>query len=261
MRRNERRAAVQRACEWRVPVECGDRSEAPVQDVSPIGPARAADGWCYHRTVRLAHSPHPFATLRVPTSLDPLRVLVSGCLMGLSCGVDGTDYGMGGALDALLLLPTVKAIPFCPEDHAMGTPRTMPDIHGGDGFDVLDGRARVLDEHGGDLTEPMVAGARAMIGHATAHRVELAILTDMSAACGSQVISDGCRLVKNRRYTAGVGVATALLLRSGIAVFSQRDYRTLGALRALLDPAFAPDGTAIDHHETAWHRDYFRTGR
>ena len=50
-------------------------------------------------------------------------------------------------------------MPFCPEDHRLGTPRTMPDLHGGDGHDVLDGTARVRDEHGADLTEALLAGA------------------------------------------------------------------------------------------------------
>jgi uncharacterized protein YbbK (DUF523 family) len=209
----------------------------------------------------LAHSPDALAAVRTPSSADPLRVLVSGCLAGLPCGVDGTDYGMGGALRELLSLPTVRAISFCPEDDGIGTPRTMPDIHGGDGNDVLEGRARVLDEHGRDLTEAMVRGARNMLAHAQARSAELAILTDMSAACGSQVISDGCRLVEHRRYQVGVGVATALLLRHGIPVVSQRDYRTLGRIRALLDPAFAPDPAAVDHHETTWYVSYFGAPR
>lgn len=139
----------------------------------------------------------------------------------------------------------------------MGTPRTMPDIHGGDGFDVLDGRARVLDEHAADLTESMLRGARGMLEHALACRAELAILTDMSAACGSQVVSDGCRLVSLRRYRRGAGVAAALLMRNNIPVVSQRDFRTLERLRAKLDPTYHPDNQARDHHETAWYRSYF----
>jgi uncharacterized protein YbbK (DUF523 family) len=175
----------------------------------------------------------------------------------MPCGVDGTDYGLGGALRHLLSLPTVKPIPFCPEHHGMGTPRSTPDIHGGDGYDVLDGRARVLDEHGVDLTQKMIVGARAMLAGAQANGVELAILTDVSAACGSQVISDGCRLDSERRYRVGVGVATALLVRNGFLVVSQRDHRTLGHIRALLDPSFQLDATATDHHETQWYRGYF----
>jgi uncharacterized protein YbbK (DUF523 family) len=207
--------------------------------------------------VLLAHSAEGVGAVRIPTSLDPLRVLVSGCIAGMPCGTDGTDYGLGGVLRPLLSLPTVKTTAFCPEHHGIGTPRSTPDIHGGDGYDVLDGRARVLDEQGIDLTEKMIVGARAMLADAQANRIELAILTDMSAACGSQVISSGCRLVSERRYRVGVGVATALLVRNGFFVVSQRDYRTLGGIRALLDPTFQLDPTATDHHETSWYRRYF----
>ncbi len=205
----------------------------------------------------LAHNEQAVRALRVPSATEPLRILVSGCLAGLPCGVDGTDYGMGHVLDAILRLPTVSVLAFCPEHHGIGTPRRMPDIHGGDGFDVLDGRARVYDERGEDLTRGMIVGARAMLDAARLQRAEVAILTDLSAACGSQVISDGPRLVPGRRYRTGVGVATATLLRGGIAVVSQRDHRTLGRLREILTPGFVADPAAIDHHETAWFQEYF----
>jgi uncharacterized protein YbbK (DUF523 family) len=209
------------------------------------------------RSLLLARSLDAIAGLRAATPEDPLRVLLSGCLFGLPCGVEGTDYGLGAAVPWLAALSVVSVTTFCPEAHGMGVPRAMPDIHGGDGFDVLDGRARVLDENGADLTAAMLAGARAMLERARAHRAELAVLTDMSAACGSQVISDGCRFDEPRRYQVGVGVATALLLRSGTPVVSQRDHRTLGALRARLDPTFSPAADALDHHESAWVRATF----
>lgn len=190
--------------------------------------------------------------LRPPTPDEPWRILVSGCLAGWRCGVDGDDYGLGAVLPDLLALPTVRALPFCPEQEGLGTPRTMPDIQGGDGFDVIAGRARVLDQHGADLTEGMLRGARAMLAFAIASRVELAILTDSSAACGSQVISDGCRLVPVRRFQKGVGVATALLLDAGVPVVSQRDFHTLRLLRARLEPGRADASGAPDHHEHPW---------
>src|SRR5689334_16124518 len=151
-------------------------------------------------TMLLAHHREALGALRQPTQRDPLRVLVSGCLAGWGCGVDGGEYGFGVRFADWLALPTLRALPFCPEQHGMGTPRTMPDIHGGDGFDVIAGRARVLDEQGRDLTAQMLAGAQAMLAFARQQHAELAILTDMSAACGSQVISDGCRLVEERRW-------------------------------------------------------------
>jgi uncharacterized protein YbbK (DUF523 family) len=200
----------------------------------------------------LAYHPALVDELRTPTAADPWRVLVSGCLASWPCGVDGSDYGLGTALRELAALPTFRALPFCPEQHALGTPRTMPDIHGGDGVDVAAGRAKVEDEHGADLTGGMLEGARAMLAFAKESRAELAILTDASAACGSQVISDGCRLVPVRKHQKGVGVATALLLEAGIHVVSQRDFRTLALLRARLEPGYSPPEDLRDHHEHAW---------
>jgi uncharacterized protein YbbK (DUF523 family) len=134
----------------------------------------------------------------------------------------------------------------------MGTPRTMPDLHGGDGFDVLDKRARILDEKGTDLTREMLAGAREMLALAQREKIDFAVLTDRSAACGSQVISIGCRFEEPVHHARGVGVATALLLRHGFHVVSQRDPRTLGILGARLDPSFGPIDEAVDHHESPW---------
>lgn len=208
--------------------------------------------------MKLVDHPELVDALPEPTANDPWRVLVSGCLAGWACGVDGTDYGMGTALAWLASLPNVRLVPCCPEDLGLGTPRTMPDIHGdaghgrGDGFAVLDGRARVLDEHGRDLTQGMLVGAEAMLATARAAAVHFAILTDMSAACGSQVISDGSRFASPRRYQRGVGVATAMLLRAGVHVVAQRDHATLGRLRARLDPGFVVDPEARDHHRHLW---------
>jgi uncharacterized protein YbbK (DUF523 family) len=187
--------------------------------------------------------------MRAPTAGEPWRILVSGCLFGLKVGVNGTDYGLGAARPEW---PHVQWVPFCPEDYRLGTPRTMPDLHGGDGFDVLDGTARVLDENRADLTERMLAGAEAMVALAHKHDVDFALLTDRSGACGSQVISVGCRFEEPIDHRKGVGVAAAALLRAGIAVVSQRDYATLERLRAKTDPSHTPDPDALDHHEHPW---------
>lgn len=200
----------------------------------------------------LAYEPSEVAALRTPTASDPWRVLLSGCLAAWPCGTDGTDNGMGEVLRELLALPNIRALPFCPEQLTLGTPRSMPDIHGGDGVDVIEGQAKVLDQHGNDLTEAMLAGAQAMLAHAQEVRADLAILTDMSAACASQIISDGCRLVAERRYRKGVGVAAAMLLRAGIAVVSQRDHRTLALLRERLQAGYAVPPEARDHHHHPW---------
>lgn len=209
----------------------------------------------------LPHDPAALAALRTPSADDPWRVLLSGCMAGWGCGVDGTSYDMAGAVPWLVGLATVKIYPFCPEDVGLGTPRPMPDLHGGDGRDCLAGRARVLDPSGQDLTAGMVVGARAMARFAQENRIELAILTDASAACGTQVLSEGCRFDQPRRHQRGVGVAAAALLELGLPLVSNRDYRTLGRLRALAEPGFVPDPGWLDHQDHPWVIGYFGATR
>jgi uncharacterized protein YbbK (DUF523 family) len=189
------------------------------------------------------------------TAKQPLRIIVSGCLAGLKVGVDGTTYGEHPTIAELLAFPCVKATPFCPENFSFGTPRPCPDIHGGDGHDVLAGRARVLIPSGEDWTVGMVAAAREMLSVARAEDVRLAVLMDISAACGSQVIYAGKRRVAP--YRIGRGVAAALLAEAGIPIVSQRDWKTLDRIFCKLDPSRSPDERLKDHHESDWYHEYF----
>lgn len=189
------------------------------------------------------------------TEERPLRVLVSGCLAGRACGVDGSTYGDHPLVASFLALPNVRGVDFCPENFAFGTPRATPNIRSGDGHDVLDGRARVRTDDGNDWTDGMLRGADQMLSVARGHDIHLALLMDVSAACGSQVIYDGPRHLAV--YRAGPGVAAAALIRAGIPVVSQRDLRTLGLVfRRLGHPRLAPT-TEHDHHETEWYLRYF----
>ena len=186
-----------------------------------------------------------------------LRILCSACLHGRACGWDATNNGEYPVAHKLITHPRVEVVPFCPEDFAYGTPRDMSDIHGGNGYDVLDGKAKVLSEKGEDWTEGMVNAAHKMRALAQKENVHLALLLDMSAACGSQVISVGSRFSENRLYQKGPGLCAALLMRNGIKVVSQRDYRTLDVMLSLLDEDHQSDPSLVDHHETAWYKEYF----
>ena len=90
-------------------------------------------------------------------------------------------------------------------------------------------------------------------------RVRLAVLTDISAACGSQVIYRGAR--KDGHRQAGRGVCAALLIRHGIRVLSQRDYRTLDRILGKVDPTHQSNPDARDHHETEWYVENFGSAR
>jgi len=156
--------------------------------------------------------------LRVPTKDNPLRILMSACLTGITCGFDGSANGEYPSALKFLAYDTVKIVKFCPEEFSFGTPREMCDIHGGTGIDVLNGKAKVLTESGKDWTEGMIRASEKMLEIAKKEKIEIAILMDISAACGSQVIYAGNRFGENKVYQIGSGVSAAQLKRNGFEV-------------------------------------------
>jgi uncharacterized protein YbbK (DUF523 family) len=197
-------------------------------------------------------------SLRAPSRENPLRILMSACLSGIHCGWDGTANGTYPSALKILNYPTARVFTFCPEEFAFGSPREMCDIHGGDGFDVLDGKAKLLTASGQDWSAGIILAAEKMLEKAREAEIELAVLMDISAACGSQVIYDGNRFADNKKYQIGHGVAAALLVRNGYKVISQRDYASLEILYAKLDPNHLPDSSKLDHHEIDWYKSYFK---
>ncbi len=206
---------------------------------------------------RPAHLPtRAFFQRARPTAEQPLVVLISACLSGIGCGVDGGTNGDHTYLRSWLVRPEVRLVKFCPEDFSFGTPRMTPDSHGGNGFDVLDGNAPSLAEDGTDWSDGMVKAAYTMRDMALHEGVELAVLMDMSGACGSTVTYSGSRFVTDKFYQKGPGVAAAALIRAGIPVISQRDDRSLRYLRNLLDGT-TTEGIERDHWEKEWYQEYF----
>lgn len=195
--------------------------------------------------------------LRIPTINDPLRILVSACLVGVKCGIEGDSYGDYPSVLKLMKYSTVKLIPFCPEEFSFGTPREMCDIYGGSGMDVLDGKAKVLTSTGIDWTEGMIKASEKMLSVAREHKVELAVMMDISAACGSKVVYDGNRYAENKKYQIGMGVCGAQLTRAGFTVVSQREFATMELLYAKLDTNHMIDSNAVNFSEGEWHRGYF----
>jgi uncharacterized protein YbbK (DUF523 family) len=196
--------------------------------------------------------------LRIPTKDNPLRVMMSACLTGIMCGYDSTANGEYPSALKFLQYDTVKIIRFCPEDYSFGTPREMCDIHGGNGMDVLNGKAKVLTESGKDWTEGMIAASLKMLEIAKSEQVEIAVLMDVSAACGSQVIYEGNRFSENKIYQIGAGVCAAQLIKNGFKVISQRDYASLELLYAKIDTSYLPQPNLKDHHEIDWYLEYFK---
>ncbi|HLV59896.1 MAG TPA: DUF523 domain-containing protein, partial [Fredinandcohnia sp.] len=122
-----------------------------------------------------------------------------------------------------------RVVPLCPEvAGGLPVPRPPAEIQGGDGRDVLAGRARVATREG-DVTAFFLAGAEAALAAARAHGVVAAVLKERSPSCGVRQVYDGSFSGQRR---SGMGVTAARLEAAGIPVFSEAE---LDRVRALLD--------------------------
>lgn len=145
-------------------------------------------------------------------------LLVSACLLGEPCRYDG------GACPCPPLIDAVRdrlVVPVCPETlGGLRRPRPPAEIAGGDGEDVLAGRARVLDKDGRDVTDAFLAGAAKAVELARVCGATAAILKERSPSCGVRQIYDGTFLGRRR---PGRGVAAAALAETGLPVWSEED--------------------------------------
>ncbi len=109
----------------------------------------------------------------------------------------------------------------CPEEEGgLGTPRPAAEIVGGDGHDVLAGRARVVTRAGRDVTEEYVRGAHVALERARREGVGSTLLKARSPSCGKGCIYDGSF---SRSQRAGDGVTAALLIQQGIEVLTEEE--------------------------------------
>ena len=154
----------------------------------------------------------------MPDQSKPIPVLVSACLAGRACRYDGRANPDD---EVARLVSRGLAVLVCPEeDGGLGTPRPPAEIVGGDGGDVLDGRARVITREGEDVTQAYLDGARIALEAARAKGAESAILKARSPSCGKGCIYDGSH---SRTLKQGEGVTAALLRRAGISVTTEEE--------------------------------------
>jgi uncharacterized protein YbbK (DUF523 family) len=112
-------------------------------------------------------------------------------------------------------------IPVCPEQlGGLGTPREPMRIVGGTGLDVLNGKARVVNESSVDVTEKMLKGAEETLKIAKIFGAKRAIFKARSPSCGCGEIRDGA---SPEKLIKGDGVTTALLKKNGILVMTEEE--------------------------------------
>ncbi|HLP67130.1 MAG TPA: DUF523 domain-containing protein [Rhizobium sp.] len=153
------------------------------------------------------------------------NILISACLLGRPVRYDGKGKP--------LVHPAIdrwkaegRLVAFCPEQAGgLPTPRPPAEIEGGaSGEDVIEGRARVIEKTGRDVSQAFVDGGEKAVDFARASGCAYALLIDGSPSCGSGFIYDGS--FSGVRHP-GLGVTAALLRRAGIAVFSDREIEAL----------------------------------
>ncbi|SOC25292.1 uncharacterized protein YbbK [Ureibacillus xyleni] len=146
-------------------------------------------------------------------------ILVSSCLAGFEVRYNGT-HCLNHQI--MKLIEEKKAIPVCPEIlGGFSTPREPAEIIGGNGEDVLDGKAKVIEKSGRDVTELYIKGAYMALNKAIDVHATIVVLKEYSPSCGSSMIFNG--EFKDKKI-AGNGVTAALLKRNGIQVLSEKQF-------------------------------------
>ncbi|WP_017150180.1 DUF523 domain-containing protein [Bacillus bingmayongensis] len=146
-------------------------------------------------------------------------IVLSACLGGIACRYDGNDNLISKIEE---LLQNEEAVLICPEVlGGLPTPRPSAEIIGGNGDDVLDGEAMVMDKDGNDVTEAFIQGAYKALEAIKDLNPEYIILKERSPSCGSSTIYTG---EFNGNKQDGYGVTTALFRRHGFTVMSEEDF-------------------------------------
>ena len=137
-----------------------------------------------------------------------MRVLVSACLLGVSCRYDGQhkEYPL---MDELCRRHEV--VPVCPEIFGgLPTPRVPAERQG----------QRVVTKTGGDVTAEYRRGAEEAVRLGKTLGCTVAVLKERSPSCGSGEIYDG---TFTGTLTNGFGVAAERLTAAGIRVIGESE--------------------------------------
>jgi uncharacterized protein YbbK (DUF523 family) len=145
------------------------------------------------------------------------KILVSRCLLGHRVRYDG---GASGPFDQLQRwLDEGRVVPLCPEvAGGLPTPRAAAEIPGGQGAQVLEGKASVMTAEGEDVSAQFLSGAYQALELVQQHGIRIAILKANSPSCGNLLTYDG---TFSGVKVSGEGVTAALLKRNGVQVFSE----------------------------------------
>ena len=145
-------------------------------------------------------------------------IILSACLAGKNCRWDGRNNRKE---EFRRWVEEGLALPVCPEElGGLPTPRTPAEITGGSGEDVLDGKAKVVNREGKDVTKEYLKGAYEVLNLVRKKGIKKAIFKVRSSSCGRDKIYNGSF---NHILKKGNGVTCALLLREGVEVITDEE--------------------------------------
>ncbi|HAE86613.1 TPA: hypothetical protein DCG86_01170 [Candidatus Marinimicrobia bacterium] len=143
------------------------------------------------------------------------KLLISGCLAGLSCRYDG---GSKPHLRLDDLKRRYDLIPVCPEQAGgLSTPR-IPNELQVSAAEILSRRGKVKNQAGEDCTEHFIRGATETLKVVRLLEIKKALLKDGSPSCGKNRVYDG---TFNGKSIPGRGITAEILHHEGIDVYSE----------------------------------------
>jgi uncharacterized protein YbbK (DUF523 family) len=147
--------------------------------------------------------------------------LCSACLLGINCKYDGRNNLNKAPKKLIEEYKKGNLIPVCPEQlGGLPTPRILQEIQGCSGEYVLEGKCKVKNKYGKDVTNNYLRGAEAVLKIAKDLNIKEAILKQRSPSCGCGQIYDG---TFSKTIIKGDGVTTALLKKNGVKVITEED--------------------------------------
>lgn len=139
------------------------------------------------------------------------NIAISACLLGVPCRYDRRCKLNE---EAIKIFASNESIAICPEIlGGLAIPRSACEIVGGNGKDVLNGKASVEDKDGNNYTDEFVKGARIAVDIIKKLKVRKVYLKSKSPSCGVTKMFDGSFTDKTIK---GCGVFAALLKKENI---------------------------------------------
>lgn len=144
--------------------------------------------------------------------------LCSACLLGIKCRWNGKRKPSKKVIN---LAKKEILIPVCPEQlGGLSTPRAPQEIQGCSGEKVLDGKCKVRNKEGKNVTKEFIKGAKEVLKIAKLYGAKEFIGKSKSPSCGYGKTYDGTftgKLIK------GNGVTTAFFKRNGVKVITEKE--------------------------------------